>query len=575
MELAAIRHFADRNYCYALEKGRFLVRLETKRGDIAQVRLHTQEKYLPASLTKQVHDMKLACTDRYRDYYEAVISMDMVCARYFFQLEDSSGQVLYYGEQGFYEQCIQDVGQMFDCPQTLREEERFLLPGWAKNKVVYQIFPSRFATDKELPETVWYQAPIHHTTNLHGSLRGIINRLDYLHELGVDILYMTPIFQSKSSHKYDIDDYYAIDSSFGTKEDLKELVRKAHGQGMYVILDGVFNHTSTGFFAFRDLREKEEQSKYLDWYYVKNFPLTAKQGEKPSYKTFSYAGGMPKLNLHNKDTADFIIDVAAYWIKECDIDGWRLDVADEISHAFWKRFRREIKAAKPEALIVGEIWHYAGDFLGGDEWDSVMNYPFCQGLQDLIVNESRSPSAFLGDLGFLRGNLHRELEGYLWNFIDTHDTARFLHTAGQEPKKQRLAAALQLLLPGMPMLYYGDEVGMDGGPDPDCRRGMLWDKTRQNQNMLAWYQRLILLRHQEPVLTEGELVCQHAEDSKGLLVMKRRLDGKSATLIFHIKGGTISLPDFQGQTELISGRAFSGVLGEYEAAVLANDKTEG
>ncbi len=116
---------------------------------------------------------------------------------------------------------------------------------------------------------------------------------------------------------------------------------------------------------------------------------------------------------------------------------------------------------------------------------------------------------------------------------------------------------------------------MDGGPDPDCRRGMLWDKTRQNQNMLAWYQRLILLRHQEPVLTEGELVCQHAEDSKGLLVMKRRLDGKSATLIFHIKGGTISLPDFQGQTELISGRAFSGVLGEYEAAVLANDKTEG
>lgn len=570
MEFAAIRHFADSNYCYAVEEGRFLIRLETKRGDIAAVRLHVQEKYLPVSYldTRQVYDMTLACSDRYRDYYEAAVSMDVVCLRYFFELEDASGRVIYFGNHSFYDTCITDIERMFDCPQTLREEERFLLPQWAKNKVIYQIFPSRFATDKQVPEEVWYQAPIGLDADLRGSLRGVIDRLDYLRELGVDVLYMTPVFRSGSSHKYDTDDYYAVDPSFGSKEDLRELVRQAHSRGMYVILDGVFNHTSVNFFAFRDLKEKEEQSKYRNWYYPKSFPLTAKRGEKPSYKTFSFVGGMPKLNLQNPETADFVIDVAAYWIRECDIDGWRLDVADEIHHGFWKRFRREIKAVKPEALIVGEVWHYAGDFLEGDEWDSVMNYPFCHAVRDLIARGTRSPSAFLGDLGFLRGNLHRELESCLWNFIDTHDTPRFLYSAGNDPRKQRLAAALQLLLPGMPMIYYGDEVGMNGASDTDCRRGMLWDEARQDRDMLAWYKRLIRLRRQEPALTEGAVVRQYAEDGAGLLVMTRQLEERRVTLAVHAKEGTAFLPELRGKTDLISGQEFSGTLGDYEAAVL-------
>ena len=576
MELAAIRHFADDYYCYALEKGRFLIRLETKRGDASAVRLHVQEKYLPVSYrdTRQVYDMTLACSDRYRDYYEAAVSVDVVCLRYFFELEDASGRVAYFGNHGFYDTCITDIERMFDCPQTLREEERFLLPPWAKNKVIYQIFPSRFATDKPVPEEVWYQAPIDLDADLQGSLRGVIDHLDYLRELGVDILYMTPVFRSRSSHKYNIDDYYAVDPSFGTKEDLRELVREAHSRGMYVILDGVFNHTSVDFPAFQDLKEKETQSKYLNWYYPRSFPLTAKRGERPSYKTFSFVGGMPKLNLANRETADFVIDVAAYWIKECDIDGWRLDVADEIHHGFWKRFRREIKAVKPDALIVGEVWHYAGDFLEGDEWDSVMNYPFCFAVRDLIARRTLCPSEFLGDLGFLRGNLHRELEGYLWNFLDTHDTARFLYAAGNDPWKQRLAAALLLLLPGMPMVYYGDEVGMTGSSDTDCRRGMLWDEARRDRDTLAWYRKLIRLRHEEPVLTEGALVRQCVDDAEGLLVMERQLDGRRVTLAFHTKEGTSSLPELRGKFDLITGRVFSGMLGGYEAAVLVEGDGE-
>lgn len=572
MEYAAIRHFADKRYCYALEKGRFLIRLETKKGDVEHVALHVQDKYMPLKWqdTRQVYQMQAAYSDEYIDYYEMELDMDVVCLRYFFEIRDTAGKVVFYGNHGFYDECITDLDRMYDCPQTLREEELFELPQWAKNKVVYQIFPSRFATDKAVSEAEWYQAPIGHQADLKGSLRGIIDRLDHIRHLGVDVIYMTPVFSSNSSHKYNIDDYYKIDPSFGTEEDLKELVQKAHALGMYVILDGVFNHSAVDFFAFKDVMEQKEQSDYLDWYYINDFPLVMEWGKKPNYKTFSYAAMMPKLNLQNKETADFVIDVALYWIRECDIDGWRLDVADEIHHAFWKRFRREIKAVRKDALIIGEIWHFAGDFLEGDEWDSIMNYQFYHAVTDLVVTGRMCASSFVGKLNFMRGNLNRKLEGYLWNFIDTHDTERFLHSVGKDVRKQKLAAALQLLLPGMPMIYYGDEVGMDGGMDPDCRRGMLWDPDRQDRELLGYYQALIRIRHDFPVLTEGTITEQYADDDAGLIYMERMLNGQHIVLIFHTKDGCTEIPAMKGMKNLVDGSVFTGSLGDYETAVLVN-----
>ncbi|MDE6846148.1 MAG: glycoside hydrolase family 13 protein [Lachnospiraceae bacterium] len=570
MEYAAIRHFADKRYCYAIAKGRFLIRLETKKGDAEKVILHVQDKYLRIQHvdTRREYAMKIAYSDNYIDYYEVMIDIDVVCLRYFFEIKDVSGKKVYYGNHNFYDESITDIDRMFDCPQSPREEEIFEMPDWARNKVVYQIFPSRFASDQDIPEEIWYQAPIDHKADLKGSLRGIINHLDYIKEMGIDIIYMTPIFSSNSSHKYNIDDYYNIDPSFGTKEDLKELVDKAHKLGMYVILDGVFNHTAIDFFAFRDIREKKEQSKYLNWYYIKDFPLVIEWGKKPNYKTFSYAAFMPKLNLQNKETADYIINVASYWIKECDIDGWRLDVADEVNHAFWKRFRREIKAVKKDVMIIGEIWHFASDFLEGDEWDSIMNYQFYYAVFDLVVLEKLTASSFVGNLNFMRGSLHKELEGFLWNFIDSHDTARFLYSVGHDIKRLKLAAALQLLLPGMPMIYYGDETALDGGPDPDCRRGMLWDESRQNAEIRDYYKNLIRIRHEYPVLTEGIIVEQYVEDVTGVIYTERILKNQSIVLIFHIQKGIVELPDLVGMKNLVNDRDFSGSMGDYETVVL-------
>ena len=505
MILAAISHDATARDCFCLEPDRFVFRLRCAKGDIASVVLHHQDKYLPLKIqdTRGELPMELSASDASLDYWQAELRFHLVCLRYWFEITDTQGNKVFYSNHHFSEAPVVDLDDMFDCPQNLREEERFVTPNWAENKVVYQVFPSRFASSRSVPEEVWYKAPVTHWDELHGDLKGVTAHLEHLKELGVDILYMTPIFHSNSCHKYDTIDYYTVDPSFGTEQDLKELVDKAHSLGLRVILDGVFNHTAPEFFAFADIKEKGEASKYLDWYFIDGFPLRAKRGEKPNFKTFSYYGGMPKLNVKNPEVSRYILDVALYWLRRCGIDGWRLDVGDEIGHSFWKRFRREIKKEFPQALIVGEVWHLAEDFLQGDEWDTVMNYPFYRAARALAAGEERTVPRFVEELNLLKGRLHPKVLTLLWNLVDSHDTPRLLHLCGGDKNKMKLIVALQLLMPGMPMIYYGDEYALSGGQDPDCRRGMLWDEGRQDRDMYDGYRKLLRLRRQHCVQLAG------------------------------------------------------------------------
>ena len=569
MNYAAIRHEATQDYCFCLEPGRFLFRLQTGKGDLRRVTLHTRDKYLPLKLkdTRRATPMNWVCSDGLRDYYEAELEFKVVCLRYCFELEDHSGNRVYFSNCGFTDSIPEDMERLFDCPQALREEERFQVPSWAANKVIYQIFPSRFASHKPVKDSIWYQAPIGPKTDLGGSLKGITDHLDYIRDLGVDVIYLTPIFRSNSTHKYDTIDYYTIDPSFGTEEDLKELVDRAHEMGLRVIMDGVFNHTSPDFFAFADLVKHQEESAYKDWYYVDRFPLCRIPGLH-NYKCFGYFWGMPKVNLRCKAAAKYFTDVALHWLRRTGMDGWRLDVADEIGHDFWRSFRKAVKAEFPEALIVGEVWHHAPDFLQGDQWDSVMNYPFYRSILDFAAEGSISASALLGNLGFQRGNTHAAAYPLLWNLAGSHDTARLLYLCGENKSRQKLAAALQLLMPGMPMIYYGDEVAMTGAKDPDCRRGMLWDKERQDSDMLSWYRRLLKLRKELPVITQGRITAQEACDEKGLIRITRALDGAEVTLLLCAKEAVVQLPELAGKTDLLTNTRFDGTVRGITAMVL-------
>lgn len=569
MNYAAIRHEATQRYCYAITPGSFRIRLETARDDLKKAVLWHQDKYMPSRVKKTLRSVEMVkvASDRYRDYYEAELSFQMVCLRYYFELEGADGSCTYLSNTGFVDGAPWDVERMFDCPQTLREEECFVTPQWAHNKVVYQIFPSRFASDREVPGELWYRTPMTGNLNIGGNLRGIIGKLDYIRDLGADVIYMTPVFVSPSTHKYNTVDYYAIDPSFGTEEDLCELVEKAHEKGLRVVLDAVFNHSGTDFFAFADLKERGDASPYRDWYYPEDLPLR-QLPFKPNYKCFGYYGYMPKLNLRNPETADYFIEVALHWLRKAKIDGWRLDVGDEVGHGFWRKFRAAVKAEFPEALIVGEIWHDAPDFLEGDQWDSIMNYSFFRAIMDYVAGDSICASEFLGRLGQLRGTVPAAAYPVLWNLVGSHDTPRIRHCCGENRDKHRLAAAFQLLLPGMPMIYYGDEVGITGGPDPDCRRGMLWEGKRRDPEMLDWYKALIRVRREVPAITRGITVREDAWDKEGLIRIRKRLGDREVTLVFHSKPGRLFLPELGGKRDLITGKLFRGTINGITAVVL-------
>ena len=277
---------------------------------------------------------------------------------------------------------------------------------------------------------------------------------------------------------------------------------------------------------------------------------------------------MPKLNLKNPEVEKYITDVACYWIRECDIDGWRLDVGDEISHFFWKRFRRAIKAVKKDMLIIGEIWHYAGDFLEGDEWDTVMNYPFYLNLIDLLADEKINVSQFVQNLGYLKGRLHKKCYPLMWNLIDSHDTARFLHLCKDNKKKQHLAAAFQLLLPGMPMIYYGDEYAMPGANDPDCRRGMYWDEEYQDKEMFEWYKRLLQVRKAHTCIVEGELAEAITRDEDETIVLTRKNGEETIALIFNCSNQTKEFKKYAQKQNLLTEKVFDGKVEAFDAAVI-------
>ena len=578
MIYSGISHYADQRDAFFLENGKLRIRIATARGDMNAIYLHVRDKYigLDRADTRACYKMRRYASDFGHDYFSADIDIqmaghfqknpDMLCLRYFFELVDEAGARVWYGDSRFFSGEPGDVEAMYDCPLISRRELTFRIPDWAKNAVVYQIFPTRFATTEDVPDKLWYKAPIAWNDDLKGNLRGIIEHIPYLKELGVDVIYMTPIFRSNTSHKYDTIDYYAVDPSLGDENDLHELVDKAHANGMRVMLDGVFNHTSPDFFAFKDIKENGKKSEYYDWYYLDSDDISfGSRTEKPSYQSFAYVGMMPKLNLSNPETADYVTGVACHYIKEFGIDGWRLDVADEIGHSFWKKFRKAVKAVNPDALLVGEVWHFSPDFLQGDEWDSVMNYAFYKNIGEMICEGHITPSGFLSQQGFLNGEYHSAVLPVLWNLIDSHDTSRFLYRAGGDKRKLALAAAFQMLTPGTPFIYYGDEVAMTGGDDPDNRRGMLWDDSKQDKDMYHWYQRLTYFRHTINALTQGDYLRVDADDEKGLLEYHL---SSGEVLIFHTSDGDISAREYTGYKELLSDKTFDGTIPGYGCALL-------
>ncbi|PWJ35470.1 glycoside hydrolase family 13 protein [Fibrobacter succinogenes] len=406
---------------------------------------------------------------------------------------------------------------------------RFSAPAWVKDAVFYQIFPDRFcrsAKYKAVGKFVdWDTLPTRENM-FGGNLVGICEKLEYIASLGVNAIYLCPIFKSNSNHRYHTVDYFEIDPVLGTLKDFDKLVKNAHKLGLRVILDGVFNHCSRGFFQFNSLMELGKNSPYVDWFHVHGWPLHAYSG-KPNYDCWWGYPALPKFNTDNPDVRDYLFSVGEYWMKR-GIDGWRLDVPNEIDDdSFWQEFRRRIKAINPDAYIVGEIWDEPSRWLQGDQFDGVMNYQFRKAVLAYLFDEKPIDVAEFAKR--LQDAFPEGRFGVPMNLLGSHDTIRLASLPCSNLQRVKLALALLFFLPGAPCIYYGEEIGMLGGKDPDNRRSFPWDKFPEMHKapVYDYLKSLIALRNKERVLRDGSLEIAY---SAGRLEIVRTLGKKKMTL---------------------------------------------
>ncbi len=376
-------------------------------------------------------------------------------------------------------------------------------PTWVQDAIFYQIFPDRFfnGNSKNDPAgTVPWDTLPSRENFFGGDLAGINQRLAYLEDLGINAIYLNPIFKASTNHKYDISDYYKTDPGFGTNEEFRILVQDAHKRGIRIILDGVFNHSGIGLKQFSDLKHKGESSSYKNWFSVESFPI---QETPPSYQTCGDTWYLPKLNLHNPEVEKYILEVAQYWIREYDIDGWRLDTPWKVSLDFWREFRKKVKSSKPDAYVLGEVWRWPEVWLDGTTCDGVMNYPLRNYILDYCLWDHMDAEDFHFEVSNLlktQGNT----APYNLSILGSHDTPRFRTLSKDNLQKQILGLLIQFTFPGSPMVYYGDEVGLFGDNDPDCRRAMPWDQAYWHKPIVDIHRKLINARNSLPALRRGK-----------------------------------------------------------------------
>ena len=459
-------------------------------------------------------------------------------------------------------------------------------PDWVKDAVFYQIFPDRFAKSVRVRKSsnleAWDAKPTPHGYK-GGDLYGVIEHLDHLERLGVTAIYFCPVFQSGANHRYHTHDYFNVDPMLGGNQALEDLIAAAHAKGMKVVLDGVFNHASRGFFQFHDILENGAQSAYLDWFNVKGFPLNAYETkDPPNYEAWWGYPALPAFNTDTPAVREFLWDIAEYWINK-GVDGWRLDVPNEIDDdEFWREFRRRVKNINPDAYIVGEIWGDATRWLQGDQFDAVMNYVFTTICYEFLAGKRIQLDVILDTgLKHLRHleapEFAKKLEGLLvqhpqeivlaqLNLLGSHDTPRVMSVTGGNVLSVKLMTILQMTLPGAPCIYYGDEIGLEGARDPDCRRGMPWDQKLWNHDLLEFTAKAVKIRKSIPALRQGKyktlyaqnmtfMFERHLEDSFAIVVLNAG-DTNQVIALKGVPNGTY-LEQFSGTATSVSDGNFN------------------
>ncbi len=476
------------------------------------------------------YPMKWFAQDGVFEYRRAVIPAAAAGARYVFKVEDSSETLYYFADNT----CSVGLDDPVPFEIALADSLRFETPRWTEGTVFYQIFPERFRNgdiSNDRPGVVQWDAAPANNNFFGGDLQGVIDGLDYLDSLGVGAIYFNPVFEATSNHKYNTTDYMKIDPNFGTVETMKDLLAEAHDRRINIVLDGVFNHSGYEFWAFQDIVKNGPISRYASWYTIHSYPVV--KDPKPNYECWWGYGDLPKINTNNPDARQYIFDVINYWTRDIGIDGWRLDVPNEVPHEFWREFRKVVKGVGPSKYIVGEIWDNGFPWLQGDEFDAVMNYRFRRAMIDFFATGEADPVRLDETLGRIRVDYPDAANNVMLNLIGSHDTERFLTLCGDDLKKMKLTALFQMTYPGAPCIYYGDEIGLTGLKDPDCRKTFKWDPARQNAELRDFYFKVVGLRNNHSCLQRGDYLTLLADTNRKTFAFARDDDQELAIVIFN------------------------------------------
>lgn len=520
MQLAGILHRPESEDSAILADHRVLLRLQTALDDVVKVELAYADMYLwQEGAPMQQVEMQKGLATQANQYWTLPVDLPTNRAIYAFKITDQAGQTIGYGDEGFFDDTAANwavAGRYFHLPY-LHLSDAELPPAWVKHTVWYQIFPERFAngdvSNDPAGSQPWGQGPVKRDSFYGGDLRGIIDHLDEIAALGVNGLYLCPIFTSPSNHKYDTIDHFEIDPHFGTKKDFQELVDQAHARGMKVMLDAVFNHFGDQSPQWRDVVKNGQDSRFADWFHIHGWPVgvDTKTGAL-NYETFATGAAMPKVNTQNPAVQQYLIDVTKYWIEQYNIDAWRFDVADEVDHGFWRKLCGALRAVKPDVYLLGEAWHSSQALVGNGQFDAVMNYPLTQPILALFKHEL-TLTDYVGKANLQLMQYRQPNQQVMFNALDTHDTARLLTVLDHNVDQVKAALIVLMLLPGTPCLYYGTEVGLAGGPDPDNRRCMPWQPTDQDLALRSFVTKLVTWRQsQADFLADSQLSWQVAGD---------------------------------------------------------------
>lgn len=516
----------DVNY----DRGLVTLRFTTRTGDI-------QHAY--ALVNGQRLEMReLAGGDEFFTSFEVQVAWNrMRPFAYAFVAKDRSTE-LYYGRDG-----------VRNRDPFLIEPKKFMpfeVPNWVERTVFYQIFPDRFANGSKSNDPKdtedWKTGTPTYSNWFGGDAAGISGKIPYLQDLGVNGVYINPIMAGNSNHRYDPCDFYKVDPPFGTSEEFAELTRKLQKAGIRTVLDQIFDHVGIKFGPFLDVLKNQQKSKYLDWFKIKSFPVEVRQN--PPYEGWWGTEYMPKVDMNNPEVRKYMLESVRFWMGKAQLSGWRLDVANEVPMEFWRVFRQEVKKLDPQAWIVGEVWYNGAPWLGGDQWDASMNYPFRDQAVRFIAEDRITATQFLNGLMQVYRFTAPQVSRNQLNLLSSHDTERFLHLAKGDTKLQALAATLQMTWVGAPSIYYGEEIGMPGGRDPDNRRPMDWDKVTRSNELLTHYKKLIQLRTRSRVLASGDPYPLLANDEKKVVAFGRVLFEEAMMTVLNRsdKPQTISIP---------------------------------